>query len=82
MIFGEQDRVGEEHIRGALRREVKVEQKAASSLHQFLVLRGPETSFYFNPWSGVAKSDFPDFEFVIILGETQWKFTFVSLIRL
>lgn len=23
--------------------------------------------FFFNPWSGVAKSDFPDFEFVIIL---------------
>lgn len=46
MIFGEQDGAGEEHIWGALRREVKVEQKEASSLHQFLVLRGPGTSFF------------------------------------
>lgn len=77
MIFREQDKAGEEHIRGAPRGKVTVGQVEALSLHQFLVLRGQETSFFLHLWSGVAKSDFPDFEFVIIIRETGWKFTFV-----
>lgn len=58
-------------------------KKEASSLHQFPALRGLETSFFFffNLWSDVTKSDFPDFEFVIIIIETQRKFTFVLLVR-
>lgn len=81
MIFREQDKVGEEHNPGSTSQKGDGGTGGGAFLTSVSGVKRTGDLFFLHPWSGVAKSDFLDFEFVIIIRETGWKFTFVSLVR-